>query len=262
MSTIVLASASGAPGTTVTALGLTLVWPRDVLLVDADRSASQSLLAGYLRGAAPPGDGLQAVLRAYRERGDLAAAVLSQRMALPEPPSDRPAPAAPIHRDFLPGFAHLGSIDLFEGAWRPLGALFRQAPFDVVVDAGRVGHRGLPLELASAADVLGLVCRTSLVSLAGVRLHLPPLVDAAPPGRCGLVLVGPGRPYAASEVAEQFGVPVLAHVAWDPSGAGELASGEGQGRRWFRTPLARSYADAAAALRTWADADTLAAVAR
>lgn len=259
MSTIVLASASGAPGTTGTCLGLTLTWPRDVLLVDADRSASQAILAGYLRGAAPGGQGLQRVLQAFRERGDLAAAVASERRPLPqpgpgrdEPTRDEPTRAEPVRRDFVPGFTHLGSVDLFDAAWYPLGELFRDAPHDVLVDAGRLGHHGLPTELAAAADLVALVCRTSLVSLAGVRVHLPALVDAAPPGRCGLVLVGPGRPYAADEVARQFGVPVLAQVAWQPQAAAELVEGD-LPPRWYRTPLARSYMAAAGELAARAD---------
>lgn len=128
--------------------------------------------------------------------------------------------------------------------WPALGDAFHDAPFDAIVDAGRLGHRGLPSGLASAASVVGLVCRTSLVSLAGVRVHLSALLDAAPPGRCGLVLVGPGRPYLAAEVSEQFGVPVLAEIAWDPATATDVAHGEVP-RKWHRTPLARSFAHAA-----------------
>lgn len=248
-----LTSASGAPGTTVTGLGLTFGWPADALLVDADRTASQAILAGYLRGGTAHGQGLQRVLQAFRERGDLAEAVMEERIALPEPPG-RPAAAGVVaRREFLPGFTHLGSVDLFEQAWQPLGELFRIAPFDVVIDAGRLGHRGLPPSLAASADLVGLVCRSSLVSLAGVRMHLPPLLEVAPPGRCGLVIVGPGRPYAADEVAAQFGVPVLAQVAWDPASATELAHGD-PSPKWHRTPLARSLAAAASELKQRADA--------
>lgn len=251
-----LASASGAPGTTVTGLGLTFAWPGDSLLVDADRTASQAVLAGYLRGATAHGRGLQRVLQAFRERSDLAEAVMTDRIPLPAPPG---GPEGGPRREFLPGFTHLGSVDLFDQAWQPLGELFRIAPFDVLVDAGRLGHRGMPPALAGSADLVGLVCRTSLVSLAGVRMHLPPLLELAPPGRCGLVLVGAGRPYPAAEVAEQFGVPVLAHVAWDPVSATDLAHGT-PSAKWHRTPLARSFVAAAAELKGRAEARTMAGV--
>lgn len=247
MSTVVLASASGAPGVTTTALGLVLAWPRDAVLVDADRSASQAILAGYLSGQSTHGSGMQGLLQAHRERRPLDVALREEWRPLPDLPR-RPEVAALPERRFVPGFTHLGSVDLFEGVWPGLTGAAREASFDLVVDAGRTGHRGLPPALVGGAGLVALVCRSSLVSLAALRLHLAPLVDEGAPGRVGLVLVGPGRPYGAREVAEQFGVPVLAEVAWDPAAATELAEGAPVGRRWARTPLARSLARAAAAL--------------
>ncbi|HSJ59640.1 MAG TPA: hypothetical protein VK895_00290, partial [Jiangellaceae bacterium] len=47
---IALASASGSPGVTSTALGIALLWPRPVLLVEADPTGGSGLLAGYFRG--------------------------------------------------------------------------------------------------------------------------------------------------------------------------------------------------------------------
>ena len=248
MSTLVLTSASGAPGVTTTALGLTLTWPGDAVLVDADRSASQAILAGYLSGQSSRGAGLQGLLQAHRERRPLDAALAAEWRPLPDLPRGPKEPPLGDRR-FVPGFTHLGSVDLFESVWPGLIEVARAASFDLVVDAGRTGSRGLPSSLVSEADAVALVCRTSLVSLAGLRLHLTPLVDACAPGRVGLVLVGPGRPYGAREVAEQFGVPVLADVAWDPSAAAELAEGAPVGRRWARSALARSLTRATAALR-------------
>jgi hypothetical protein len=54
MSLIVLASASGSPGVTTTALGLALTWPRPVLLVEADPTGGSAVAAGYLRGQLVP----------------------------------------------------------------------------------------------------------------------------------------------------------------------------------------------------------------
>ena len=86
MSTVVLASASGAPGTTTTALGLALTWPTASVLVDADRAAAQTVLAGYLHGRAA-GVGLESVLQAHRERTPLAAALAEARLRHPLPGS-------------------------------------------------------------------------------------------------------------------------------------------------------------------------------
>lgn len=257
MSALLLCNVNGAPGCSVTSLGLALTWPRDVLLVDADRTPSQAVLAGYLRGASGHGQGLLGVLQAHRERLPLADAVAAHRIVLPDPPS-RPrkrVPTAPVARHFLPGFVHLGSIDLFSAVWGELGATLREAAHDSIVDAGRIGHRGLPGDLVAAVDTIAVVCRTSLPALAALRLHLPGLLDSAGAQRVGLVLVGPGRPYAAAEIAERFETPVLAEIAWDASAAGDLADGVRLSPRWSEQPLARSYARAAARFTADADAD-------
>lgn len=242
MSTVVLASASGAPGVTTAALGLTLAWPGDCLLVDADRSASQALLAGYLQGSQATA-GLESILQAHRERTPLAAALAEAERPLPAPEPETPA------RALLPGFTRLGAVDLFEQAWQPLLAELDRQERDVIVDAGRTGHRGLPEGLLRDADLVGLVCRTSLVGLAGLRHHVAGLLEASRVDAVGLILVGPGRPYASSEVSEQFGLPVLAEIAWDPGSADELNRGpDALGRRWPRSPLARSLAKASKGL--------------
>ncbi|WP_342372457.1 hypothetical protein PCC79_16195 [Propioniciclava soli] len=250
MSTVVLASASGAPGVTTTALGLTLAWPRDVLLLDADRSAAHTVLAGYLRGQAPHALGVQGLLQAYRERLPMGEALLANALALPDARASRAAedPSGPDRR-FVPGFTHLGSVGLFDGVWGSLLEAGRGTDRDLVVDAGRLGPAGLAGELAGGADMIGLVCRTTLVSLAALRLHLPPLVDSGPPGRVGLVLVGPGRPYGAREVADQFGVRVLAEIPWEPKAAADLIEAGSLPRNWSRQGLARSYARTAEQLR-------------
>ena len=51
MAVVALASASGSPGVTTTALGMALRWPRPALLVEADPTGGSGLLAGYFRGA-------------------------------------------------------------------------------------------------------------------------------------------------------------------------------------------------------------------
>lgn len=248
MATHVLCSVSGAPGATLTALGLTLTWPRDVLLVDADRTPSQAVLAGYLRGASAQDLGLPGVLQAHRERHDLLDALPALALQLPEPAvrSRRSVePARPVVRRFLPGFVHFGTIEVFGTVWRDLGLALQGAPFDTILDAGRVGPRGLPEGLAETATRVAVVCRTSLASLAALRLYLGLLTEQVPADRLGLVLVGAGRPYRAAEVAEQFGVPVLSEIAWEPASAADLAEGQPLSARWRRQPLARSYAAAA-----------------
>lgn len=259
MSILVLASANGAPGVTTTALGLALAWPRDCVLVDADRSAAHTVLAGYLSGQTAADGGLPVLFQAHRERLPLGPAL--RGAARPLPPT-APAEVEVRRPTFVSGFTHLGSIDLFESVWPVLLESVRGEPFDLIVDAGRAGHHGLPAGLVAGADAVALVCRASLASLVGLRPHLPPLVEAGAPGRTGLVLVGPGRPYGAAEVAEQFGVPVLASLAWDPASAAALAEPAPLEKRWPRSPLGRSLAQASEALIDVMSAGRPTAVAR
>lgn len=249
MTTLVLTSAAGAPGVTTTALGLALTWPAEVTLVDADRDASHAILAGYLAGQSPHGLGIQGLLHAHRERRDLERALTENRIALPPRPADARHPSEDPPRWFVPGFTHLGSVDHVSGVWGSLLEAQRSISGDVIVDAGRTSHDGLPESLLAMADRVGLVCRTSLVGLAALRLHLPGLLDKAAPGSVGLVLVGPGRPYASREVADQFGVPVLAEIGWAPREADDLHHGVPLTHTWRRTSLARGYQRAGTALR-------------
>ncbi|WP_040159282.1 P-loop NTPase family protein [Nigerium massiliense] len=251
MSTIVLCSATGSPGVTVTALGLALAWPRDVLLADADRTPSQSVLAGYLRGEVTQGRGLPGLLQAHRERTHLLDAIDEQVLELPEPPRPRPRSGEEtqaVRRRFLPGFVRLGTIDLFGPVWRELAQTFRDMHSDVVVDAGRIGRHGLPEALTETADRVLVVTRTTLPALAAVRLYLPLLAERQLEDRLGLVLIGSGRPYAAGEITDQFGVGVAAQIPWEPRWADELALGVPVGSGWWGRKLARGYADAAATL--------------
>ena len=66
MAVVVLCSAGHSPGVSTTALGLALTWPNEVLLVDADRTPTQSVLAGYLHGERSGHHGLGGLLQAWR----------------------------------------------------------------------------------------------------------------------------------------------------------------------------------------------------
>ena len=49
MAVIALASFSGAPGVTTTALAMTFAWHRPALLVEVDTAKTSSILPGYLQ---------------------------------------------------------------------------------------------------------------------------------------------------------------------------------------------------------------------
>ncbi|MFT3888458.1 MAG: hypothetical protein QM713_09900 [Arachnia sp.] len=231
MAVVLVCGATGSPGVTTTALGLALAWPRDVLLADCDRDPSQSLQAGYLRGIDNGGRGLMSLAHVHREGAPLAPETWRQALPL--------SSGEPVERRFLPGFATAGASRLFEHVWGALGEAFEALDAngaDVIVDAGRVSVHGLPLGLLAVADAVLLVTRSSLRSLAGVRIHLATLTEqlrALPsPHPAGLVLVGAGRPYGSAEIAAQFGVPCWAEVRWDPRSADVLSDGAPEPRRF------------------------------
>lgn len=250
MAIFTLTCATGAPGVTTTALGLTLAWPRDVVLVDADRTASQAVLAGYLSGTATGGRGLTSLAQAYRDGVDLASDLPSHLIPIPTDANTRA-------RWFVPGFAHPGSSRLFEPVWPELTAaladLDRQG-MDVILDAGRWGAQGLPSAVLAHSRWLGLVTRSTLRSLAALRLYMADITSAASANSCTveLVVVGPGAPYPAGEVGEHFGQAVD-EVPWQPDDAAQLSDAAGRKTKTRNRPLARAYAALAAHLRGIAD---------
>ncbi len=244
MAILVIVGGPGAPGMTTTALGLTLHWPRQALLADCDRDPAQAVPAGYLRGLDLGGRGLASLARLHRETREIAPDLLSQTVTLNQ---DTEFP-----RRFLPGFAQPGAVRLFDHIWPELADAFRgleAQDIDVIVDAGRSGHDGLPSALLEAADLIGFVLRSDLKSLAASRLYLPVLTEqlsTLPVDKpLGLLLVGPNRPYAAREIVTQFGLRCWAKLPWAPHEAAVLSHGDPEPRRFGSSALVAAYKVAA-----------------
>lgn len=240
MSIVVLTAAGNAPGVTTTALGLALAWPRPVLLVDADRTPTQAVLAGYLRGEHPGQRGLGRLLQATRERRPLLEVLDGETVELPALLNGE-GPAR-----FLPGFPHPGVVGLFGSAWPELMAALAGWDGDVLIDAGRIGADGLPLPLTQGTDLMLAVTRTSLVALAGLRLYLSGLAEAA--SETALLLVGSGRPYGRAEVQEEFATTIAAEVAHAPAHAAVLSDGVPPPRRFADSAYFRSLRMAATSI--------------
>jgi len=237
MAVVALTSASGAPGVTTTALAMVLVWPRPVLLVEADVSGSSDVLAGYLRGAvSPAGRSLLGVAIGHRQ-DRLETALQDQTVPLDEAGTRRLVPA-------VPDSAQAVSL---EPVWGPLATAFSSLErdgIDVVVDAGRSGALHGPEPLLRSADLVLLVTRTHLPAVASARAragHLRAALGSAGSAddRLGLLLVGDGRPYTGQEISEATGLPILAAMAWDPTAAEVLSVGAPRPRRWEQSAYVR-----------------------
>jgi len=262
MALIVLASASGSPGVSTTALGLTLNWHRPVLLVDADPTGSSAVFAGYFSGTQQPTGGLINLALSLRE-GTLAEALPRETLLLdPEAPAERSA-------WFLPGIrAHEQApslLPLWEPLTEQLRALERNGQ-DVIVDAGRLGLAGWPQPLIAASDLTLLVTRNSLPALAGATSWAKTLRSefAAVGGmsRLGVLLVdeerrwptGPTgarvRPYTARHIAKALQIPVVASVDFEPEVAEVYSHGASKPRKFESSGLLRGYQASAAAIQS------------
>lgn len=253
MTTVTLCSASGAPGVTTTTLALAWVWPhvhpgRRVLVVDADPAGS-GLLPGVLQARVGTGGGALAL--AARRVTASVFDVLDQAVPLDGDGS----------RLVLTGVSEPVQARPLAPVWSGLCELtpdLDATGLDVLVDAGRIGHRFEPTRLLDDADVLAVVLRPTLPAAVAATAALRALAGTRSPRPAPrAVQVGEHRPYSAGEVARAISHPVTV-VAHDPRAADALNSGETPGTRLDRSALLRS----ARALAAELTADIATAVAR
>lgn len=239
MAVIALTSASGSPGVTTTAVGLALLWPRPVILVEADPTGGSGLLAGYFRGTRPYTTGLI-------------------ELALsPEPVADAlPSAVIPIDGtsvSFVAGTRSHAQAGALQDLWEPLAEAFAgldENGQDVIVDVGRRGLVGSPELLLNRADLSLLVARTNLPSLVAARSWTAGWRhDAQPMRHVGLLTVGEGQPYSSREVTDVLGLPVVASVHDDPVAAAVFHRGAEPGRAFESGGLVRSLRSAIAAIQ-------------
>jgi len=229
MAVIALASASGSPGVTTTALGLALLWPRPVLLVEADPTGGSGLLAGYFRGTREYEAGLiELALTASSIHDGLAE--IAQRIE-------------GTTVSFVAGTRSHTQAPALRDLWHPLAeelADLESTGQDVIVDAGRLGLHGSPEPLLANADLTLLVTRTTLPALSAVRSW----ADSIQRGtfdwqQAGVAVVGDGQPYKASEVGRVLGLPVVATLPDEPDAAAVFSRGAQPPKRFETGPLVR-----------------------
>lgn len=216
MALYTLVSASGSPGVTSTVLALATVWPRPLIVVEADPTGGSAILAGYFRGQHRPA-GLVDLVPA--QRAGLLAATLT-RIAFPIPETSASVVVGAHSHEQALGLAQL---------WEPLAEVLRDVAsdgVDVIVDAGRLGLEGSATPLVERSDLTLLVTRSNLPALVGARSWAGSLAEGVVPGhQAQLLLVGAGRPYGAAEVSRAIGLPVLASVDWDVERASVFSDG-------------------------------------
>jgi hypothetical protein len=229
MAVVCLASASGSPGVTTTAVGLAFCWPRPVLLVEADPTGGSGILAGFLKGTTAYDVGLI----------ELVLSPLGVTDAL----RDVVRPLSP-NVSLVAGTRTHAQATALRDVWEPLAAALSELEAsgqDVIVDAGRLGLTGSPQPLLEAADLTLLMTRATLPSISAVRSWAEAVRQPATGWRHpGLLLIGEGRPYRDTEVAKVLGIAVVADLPDDPEAAAVYHHGATPPRHFETGPYARS----------------------
>lgn len=232
MAVVTLTSAAGSPGVTTTAVGLATVWPRPVVLVEADPTGSSAVLAGFFRGELVPAASFADLVVSFRHgmlETDLPAALVTvpdtNASLLPGPTSHEQARGAVMVWDEL----------------RHVLAGLDATGQDVIVDLGRLGLVGSATAMLSSSDLVLLLARRTLPAVVAASSWAQVLgrdLGQGLPERVGLVTVGRGRPYAARECASALELPLVGSLPWDPAGAGVYSDGTvSAGRWWTRRPV-------------------------
>ena len=240
MAVIALTSASGSPGVTTAAVGMALLWPRPVLLVEADPTGGSGLLAGYFRGTREYGGGLIELALTSSSIHDGLAEV-SQRIE-------------GTTVSFVAGTRSHTQAPALRDLWQPLSeelSDLESTGQDVIVDAGRLGLDGSPEPLLANADLTLVVTRTNLPSISAVRSW----ADSIQRGtfdwqQSGVLVVGEGQPYGAGEVSRALNSPVVASLPDDPEAAAVFSRGAQPPKRFEVGPLARGLHAAIAAIHS------------
>ncbi|MCX5204948.1 hypothetical protein OG897_26270 [Streptomyces sp. NBC_00237] len=241
MALITLLADKGSPGVTTTATALAAVWPRRVLLAEADPSGGDLVYRSSAAHGGPldPNTGLLSI--AATARRGLAAEQLWDH-----------AQQLSGGLDVLAGLGSSEQAAGLAGQWAMLGSAFAalaDSPYgaaDVIADCGRIGAGSPTLDLLPHADLALLLTRTEPEHLARVRDRAAALAQRlSGSGRgagvlahttVGVLLVA--DPAESGKLAHQVnemllaartGARVLGVVAHDPSGAAQLA-GRKRGR--------------------------------
>ncbi|WP_407343389.1 hypothetical protein [Pengzhenrongella phosphoraccumulans] len=225
---------------TTTAVGLAMNWPRPVLLVEADPTGSNGLLAGLFRGAREYEAGLL----------DIAASPLAMYDAVRE--ATRQIEGTEVR--YLVGVQTHTQAGGLRDLWEPLGEEFADLEHtgqDVIVDAGRLGLVGSPEPLLTFADLTLIVTRTHLPALAAARSWVEEVRSKAPAAawrQPGVLLVGEGEPYRHREVQRALGLPVISTITHDVAAAAVYHRGATPPRRFEASGYVRSLRTSAQAI--------------
>jgi hypothetical protein len=233
-------SAKGSPGVTSSALALAAVWPRPVVLVEADPTGTDLVYRCRSAAGGPVAPAPNILGLASAVRGDRSA-----------PIGGWTQPLANGVR-LVPGVTTASQGRGLTGLWRAVAGALVSAEVDVIADVGRLAREDPTVPLVAEADVRVPVVSGSLESLMHAREQLLDMAGVLG-GRTVPLLVGRARTAAADtadldEVLAGAGVMAepATHLPLDHPGLSALEDGArptGRGRMSLLVRAARTVAD-------------------
>jgi hypothetical protein len=234
-----LVSPGGSAGATTTALALTLIWPRPVILAECD-PAGGDILAGLFAGHLQAPRGLLGV--AFEAgRGVVAMFAGAGGHLAPLDGSGS--------RMFLAGLSDPRQAPGLAPVWPAIARSLASQPCDVIADCGRLdAGDAQPASVLAEADLVAMVIRPSLRQIAAARPRVEMLARLRGGlERVGLLLVG-DKGHSPAEISRALGVRVLARVPSDARTAAVLSDGAGRQGNLDDRPLLRAARTAGQAL--------------
>ncbi|MDO5287608.1 MAG: hypothetical protein Q4G45_12425 [Actinomycetia bacterium] len=248
---IISVTSAAADGATTTAVGMALTWPRACWLVEADPAGGSAVLAGYLGGRHVHD---RSVVDACVAASHGQLSVLLSELVLPLVPGGDPP------RMLMPGLRAHRQARLLDGVWPELLDELRlrgRAGTDTIIDTGRLGMDGYPVQALHGSDLVVVCARTTLPALARLSSWAAGVSDvlgATTRSRVRVLPVGPGRPFSPGEVTRATGLPTLPGVPWSPETAEVYSAGRAvPSRKLERAPLTHAYGTAGEAVRATAE---------
>jgi hypothetical protein len=234
-------SLKGSPGVTSTALALAAVWPRPVVLLEADPAGGDLQYRCHTPDAAADGRG-DAVPGLVKLAAAVRAGVPGPRVVSEQ--AERLGCGVSVVRGLVSAKQSRG----IGGLWSTIAEACVRADVDVIADLGRLDPASPVMAIAAASSHVVPVASTSLESVMHLAAGLEDLMHALAQQRTQVapVLLGPDASAArdcaeVDDLLEFVSLPVSATlpIAYDPRALERLEDGERGDGRLGRTLLLR-----------------------
>jgi hypothetical protein len=231
---VTLFSAKGSPGVTSSALALAAVWPRPVVLMEADPTGTDLVYRCRSAAGGPVAPAPNVLGLASAVRGDRSVSIGEWTQPLANGVWLVPGVTTPTQGRGL------------RRLWHAVAGAAASAEVDVIADVGRLAREDPTVPLVAGADLAVPVVSACLESLMHAREQLLELAGALS-GRTVPLLVGRARTAAADtadldEVLAGAGVMTApaTHLPLDHPGLSALEDGAGPAGRGRMSQLVRA----------------------